>query len=99
MVMAIFRSRLRREDAAEFQELAARMLELARSMPGFISYQLYVSEDGERCSVIEFESREHLQAWREHPDHREAQRLGRERYYEAYSLHVGEPERESLFTR
>jgi quinol monooxygenase YgiN len=54
MVMAIFRSRLCRENAAEFQGFAARMLDLARSMPGFISYQVYVSEDGERCSVIEF---------------------------------------------
>ena len=75
------------------------MLKIAQSMTGFISYKVYVSEDGERCSIIEFDSRENLRAWREHPEHRAAQRLGRERYYQEYSLHVGEPERESLFRR
>lgn len=99
MIIAIFRSRLRPENAAEFQELAARMLTLAQSMPGFTSYKVYAADDGERCSIIEFDSAEHLRAWREHPEHREAQRLGRERYYEEYSLHVSEPERESLFRR
>lgn len=99
MVIAIFRSRLRAEHAAEFQELAGRMLELARSMPGFLSYKVYASEDGERCSIIEFDSADHLRAWREHPEHREAQRLGRERFYQEYSLHVAEPQRESRFPR
>jgi heme-degrading monooxygenase HmoA len=99
VVVSIFRSRLRTENADEFGELAARMLALAEAMPGFISYKVYASEDGERCSIIEFESPEHLRAWREHPQHREAQRIGRERYYEEYTLHVGEPMRESRFRR
>jgi heme-degrading monooxygenase HmoA len=97
MVVTVFRSRLRPEHADEFQALAERMLDLARSMPGFISYKLYTSEDGERCSIVEFESPEHLRAWRQHPDHREAQRIGRERYYQEYRLHVAEPARESHF--
>ena len=99
VVVSIFRSRLRPENADEFGELAVRMLALAEAMPGFISYKVYASEDGERCSIIEFESPEHLRAWREHPEHREAQRIGRERYYEEYTLHVGEPMRESRFRR
>ncbi len=48
MVLAVFRSRLRSENAEEFETLAVRMLELA--------------EDGERVSLIEFESAEHLHA-------------------------------------
>lgn len=99
MVIAVFRSRLRDENSAEFQALAARMLDIAQAMPGFISYKVYVSEDGERCSIIEFDSPENLRAWREHPNHRAAQQAGRDRYYREYSLHVGEPQRESLFER
>lgn len=99
MVMSVFRSRLRADNAGEFQALAGRMLELARSMPGFVSYKVYVAEDGERASIIEFESAEHLRAWREHPKHREAMEIGRKRFYEEYSLHVGEPDRESRFRR
>jgi heme-degrading monooxygenase HmoA len=97
MVMTIFRSRLRPESAGEFQALANRMLAIAKAMPGFISYTSFVSQDGERCSVIEFDSPEHLRAWREHPEHRRAQQLGRERFYAAYSLYVAEPERVAHF--
>ena len=97
MIMTIFRSRLRPENAAEFQTLANRMLEIAKAMPGFISYTSFVSQDGERCSVIEFDSADHLQAWRDQPEHRRAQQLGRERYYAEYSLYVAEPQRENHF--
>lgn len=99
MVITVFRSRLRPEHAAEFQALADEMLEIARAMPGFLSYKVYKAEDGERCSIIEFESPDHLRAWREHPDHRAAQRLGRQRFYQEYTLHVAEPTRESRFPR
>lgn len=99
MVVVVFRSRLRPEHAEEFHALAAQMLELARSMPGFISYSSFRSEDDERCSIIEFESHEHLRAWREHPEHRAAQQTGRERFYEEYTLQVTEPVRDSHFRR
>ena len=99
MVIASFCSRIRPVATEELQALAARMLAIAKAMPGFISYKVYVSEDGERCSVIEFDSRENLRAWREHPEHREAQQAGRERFYAEYVLHIAEPERESRFTR
>jgi heme-degrading monooxygenase HmoA len=99
MVVALFRSRLRPEHADEFQELAGKLMGLAESMPGFLSYKVFTSEDGERASVIEFDSEAHLRAWREHPEHLEAQRIGRERFYAEYCLQVGEPARESRFHR
>lgn len=99
MVVTIFRSRLRPENEAEFQDLAGKMMKLAQSMPGFISYKVFVSEDGERCSIVEFESHEELVAWRNLPAHREAQRIGRERYYQEYTLHVTEPIGKSHFSR
>jgi len=99
MVVVIFRSRLRPEYADEFRPLARRMLEIAESMPGFISSRDYRDASGESCSVIEFESPELLQAWREHPEHLEAQRLGRERFYDAYTLQITQPIRESRFER
>ncbi|MEN8185002.1 MAG: antibiotic biosynthesis monooxygenase [Myxococcota bacterium] len=99
MVVTVFRSRLRAEHADEFQALAEQMLKLARSMPGFISHRVYVSEDGERASIVEFDSAETLEAWREHPKHQEAQQTGRERYYEEYSLEVCEPLRDIRFER
>jgi heme-degrading monooxygenase HmoA len=98
MVLAVFRSRIRPENADEFHGLADELMELARSMPGFVSYKVYRSDDGERASLIEFETPEQLMAWREHPRHVEAQQIGRDRFYTEYSLQVGEPFRESKFT-
>ncbi|MBW2241496.1 MAG: antibiotic biosynthesis monooxygenase [Deltaproteobacteria bacterium] len=97
MVVSIFRSRIRPQHEAEYQVLAAEMLTLARAMPGFLAYRFFSSEDGERCSIVEFESLEELQAWRDEPRHREAQKLGRERFYTEYSLCVADPIRESSF--
>ena len=99
MVVTVFRSRIRPENTDQFHELAARMLKLAESMPGFISYKSYTAEDGERCSIIEFESPEHLQAWRQLPEHQQAMRTGRERFYLEYSSHIAEPTRTSRFER
>lgn len=99
MVLVVFRSRLRPEHADEFHALADRMLEIAREMPGFVSYRSYRSEDGERASVIEFESAEQLHAWRSHPEHAAAMQRGRERFYSEYRLQVLEPTRESRFSR
>jgi hypothetical protein len=43
-----------------------------------------VAADGDGLAVVEFESHETAAAWRAHPEHREAQRLGRERWFAEY---------------
>jgi heme-degrading monooxygenase HmoA len=81
MVVVVFRSRLKPGIEKELEETDARMAELASAMPGFVSYRQYASADGEAVAVVEFESHETAAAWRAHPEHREAQRLGRERWW------------------
>lgn len=97
VVIAVFRARLREGVAEEFQVLGDKMTCLAKTMPGFISYKVYVSPDDERCSIIDFDSDVTLENWRRHPEHLVAQQMGRERFYEWYTLYVGEPGRESRF--
>ena len=97
MVTVVFRSRLRDPDDPLYAEWAPRMLELATSMPGFVSYERFRSDDGERLALIAFESIADVDAWRRHPEHREAQRLGRERFYSSYSLVVAVQERSYSF--
>jgi heme-degrading monooxygenase HmoA len=95
--VVVFRSRIREDASGEFQELADRMLAIASAMPGFISYKVYTAADGERVSIHEWESPEQLRAWREHPEHRKVQALGRELYYEEYTSYVCDGPRESRF--
>jgi heme-degrading monooxygenase HmoA len=88
MIVTVFRSRLQPEHAAEYYEMATRMHALAESMPGFVSFKTFRAEDGERVSVIEFASEEALRAWREHPEHRKAQELGRAAFYAEFQIQV-----------
>lgn len=95
--LIVFRSRLRDGVDAEYGPRADRMFELAEAKPGFVSARDYVAADGERLALIEFESREELAAWRDHPEHRIAQSEGRERWYSEYRLSICSVLRESRF--
>ncbi len=96
-IVTVFRSRLKPESGPEYHETAERMLDLARSMPGFVDFKAFEADDGERVSVITFASMETHRAWREHPEHRAAQRAGRERFYASYDISVSEVVGENHF--
>ncbi|NUP12417.1 MAG: hypothetical protein HOW73_40750 [Polyangiaceae bacterium] len=93
----IFRNRVRSDVADEYGARAGQIFELAEKMPGFVSSSDFTAEDGERLAIIEFDSPEHLAAWRKHAEHRAAQGEGRARWYEAYSLQICAVLRESRF--
>lgn len=97
MILTIFRSRLRPEAVEEYTRWATRMSELARAMPGYVSHKAFTAEDGERVTLVEFESEETHRAWATHPEHIQAQRKGRADFYETFSLQVCQPLRESRF--
>ena len=99
MVITIFRSRLRREHQEEYSRWAARIHDLAVKMPGFISVKTFNADDSERVTLVEFESEETMRAWREHPEHRQAQQLGREKFYSEYRIQVCQPIRDYSFPK
>ena len=99
MIVAIFRARVRSDNADRYYALADEMGEIARSMPGFISWKGYFAEDGERVSVHEWETAEALEAWRTHPEHLRIQKLGRQDFYDEYTLYVMDEPRSSRFVR
>ena len=98
-VVTVFRSRLRPEAAAEYEVVAAEMETLARSMPGLVDLAFFVADDGERVTIATFASSAEQRAWREHPEHRRAQELGRTSFYETYSVQVCTEVRGSRFSR
>ncbi len=101
MVLVVFRSRLAENEQTkkQYPPLGKRMIELAQSMPGFISYKNFAASDGERVSVIEFDTQENLSAWHEHPEHKVAQQKGRELFYDEFKVQVCSIEREYSFKR
>ena len=99
MVITIFRSRLRPEHQDQYSQWAGRMEELAAKMPGFISIKTFKADDGERVSIVEFESEEAVRNWKEQSDHREAQELGRKAFYSEYRVQVCRPIRDYSFPK
>ena len=99
MIVTVFRSRLMPDVREDYVALANRMNELAKTMPGHISHKGFFADDGERVTVVEFESEEGMRAWRMHPEHRAAQKKAREIYYAEYSVQVCELVREAKFKR
>ncbi len=97
MMVTIFRSRLRDDANPLYSEWADRIDALARSMPGFVAIKRFDAADGERVSLVEFADRASHDAWRDHPEHRAAQRMGRERFYSEFRVQVCTLQRESRF--
>ena len=99
MVVTIFRSRLRPGCEAAYEELAPRILELARGMPGFVGIKTFTADDGERVSLVEFDTPEAQAAWRDHPEHVRAQARGRAEFYAEYHIQVCSVERQVSYPR
>ena len=84
----VFRTRMREGVADAYGPHVERIYERAAAMPGFVSAKDFTAGDGERVAVIEWNGDAELRAWRELPEHRTAQEMGRGRYYASYSLDV-----------
>ena len=97
MLVTVFRSRVRPETQEEYARWAARMSELAKSMPGYISHKGFVADDGERVTIVEFESEAAQRAWAMHPEHLEAQRKGRRDFYSEFRLQICLVQRQSVY--
>lgn len=89
MIVVPFETELRQGAAGpEYDALGERMWEIASSMPGFVSLDSFSTGDRKEAAIVRFESEEALATWRNHPEHREAQRRGREEFYASYRIQV-----------
>ena len=68
------------------------MVELAAQQPGFLGVE--TARDGLGLTVSYWESEDSIAAWKANLKHAAAQRLGREKWYEAYSVRVCRVERD-----
>lgn len=88
MIVAVFRTRLNPGVQEEYGPMAKRMSELARTIPGYISHKGFTAEDGERVTIVEFESEEALRDWRIHPEHGKAKKRGIESFFSDYKFQI-----------
>ena len=91
MFVVIFRSRRTDDNDALYAEWAQRMNQAVTKIDGYISHVGYRDrETREGVTIAYFETEEAIRTWREFPEHLEAQELGRQSFYENYSVEVAE---------
>ncbi len=71
------------------------MEELAQKQPGFLGLESERNEIG--ITVSYWESLDAVKAWKNNLDHREAQLLGRKKWYKSYKVRIAKVEWEYDF--
>jgi heme-degrading monooxygenase HmoA len=90
----IFTSK-RTEGDQGYGEMADRMMELAQQQEGFIGIESAREEIG--ITVSYWKSMEAIKNWKANAEHKLAQKLGKEKWYESYSVRVCRVEMEYCF--
>jgi heme-degrading monooxygenase HmoA len=89
MVIVVFRTHVKPQvDLEQLNALHQKMVALVSTMPGFLSVKDFSAPDGEFLVIAEFDSLESVDAWKAHPEHRVAQRRGREEFFADYRIQV-----------
>ena len=94
MHVVIFRSTRTTNEDELYAEWARRTESAVVTIPGYVShFGFWDAKTRRGVTVAYFDSEEAVQAWRDHPDHVTARRLGHEHFYEDFSLEVARVER------
>jgi heme-degrading monooxygenase HmoA len=88
MIVTVFRTRLNPGAQEEYGPMAKQMSELAQGIAGYISHKGFVADDGERVTIVEFETEQALRAWQIHPEHGKAKRRGIESFFSDYKFQI-----------
>jgi heme-degrading monooxygenase HmoA len=92
MHVVIFRAKIRNLDP-QYTQTAARMRELALTEFGCVEFHA-VTEGDQEVALSYWPDEESIRAWKMHPEHLQAQKMGVEFWYESYSLQIAEITRE-----
>ncbi|GGX89883.1 hypothetical protein GCM10007160_16620 [Litchfieldella qijiaojingensis] len=79
-------------DDEDYEAMATRMVELASQQPGFLGVESAREDVG--ITVSYWDSLEAIKRWKAHVEHREAQRLGLERWYSTFKTRISRVERD-----
>jgi heme-degrading monooxygenase HmoA len=93
----VFTSKRTAEEEEAYAATAAEMMALARKQPGFLGVDH--ARDAVGITVSYWDTLQSIAAWKSQTRHASAQQLGRERWYEAYTIRICRVEREYSFER
>jgi len=89
----VFTSRRSAADDEGYARMSDEIEALVARQPGYLGMESVRGADRVGITVAYFTDPESIRVWKQQEDHRVAQRLGRERWYDAYSIRVCKVER------
>lgn len=89
----IFTAQRNGDDEAGYGQAAARMVELAATMPGFLGVESTRDALGLGITVSYWRTLADIDGWRQHAEHAAARASGRRTWYDHYELRVARIER------
>jgi heme-degrading monooxygenase HmoA len=84
--VVIFANRLK-PDHPGYKEMAQQMMDMVEKQPGFQG-AVSLREGLDGVTISYWESKEAIAAWREVPEHLQAQQSGQSQWYDHYDLQV-----------
>ena len=99
MILTVFRSRLNQGHDAEYDTFVQSTSALAETCTGFLGHKMFFAPDGERVTLVEFDTKENQRAWSLSAEHKAAAVAGRRSFYETYRIQVCEVLRDSTFVK
>ena len=88
MYAVIFRAEINELDEA-YAEIAARMRKLAINKYGCVEFTA-VTQGKREIAISYWDNQDQIKAWKQDPEHREAQKLGRLKWYKSYRVQAVE---------
>jgi heme-degrading monooxygenase HmoA len=98
-ILVAFRSRLRPEASEAYVAMAQRIGPLAMAVPGYIAHKAYTAPDGERVTLVEYESEAAVRLWARDAEHAQAKRAGRGDFFAWYRVQICQVLRERSHDR
>ncbi len=92
MIIVIFEVQMARENRDRYLAEAARLRAQLATWDGFLGIERFqsVSNENRLVSISYWRDLSAVDAWREAPDHQQAQQLGRHSLFESYTIHTAE---------
>lgn len=84
---------LRTEGDGGYGETAARMEELAQTIPGYLGIESARDADGFGITISYWASPESIAQWKRHLEHQAAQARGKREWYQHYQIRIARVER------
>ena len=95
----IFTSKHTGIDEEEYAIMADRMEKLASEQPGYLGIESARSDDGLGITVSYWKDEASIRNWKTNTEHLFAQQLGKEKWYEHFTLRVAQVHREYRFDK